>query len=246
MAVKSKKTVPVKAVKVEKIINAEKENDEENSDLEDDENDSYDEELNDEEDGPIPASKKNSTKKMQKPANVAKGKTGQKEAKPGAGAVKDMTLSQRDQRSVFMKRVKSNTTEKDMIEFFARVGKVVKIRFVRNKSIALVLFEKENVVDKAVALNKTVLNGKTVLVERCKPSLGGKDKKKSRESKKKAKKRDTGGKINTSHAKKQKTSDEKQPALKKEQKLQQKQSPKEKTKQPMKTNKPKTIKTKTK
>uniref|UniRef100_A0A182P9J2 RRM domain-containing protein n=1 Tax=Anopheles epiroticus TaxID=199890 RepID=A0A182P9J2_9DIPT len=71
-------------------------------------------------------------------------------------------------RAVYLRKVKADCTDEEILKLFSTVGKCSILKRVRSKSFALVLLDTTEAVDKAMALNGKTLHGRTVAVERYK------------------------------------------------------------------------------
>ncbi|XP_052895483.1 nucleolin-like [Anopheles moucheti] len=89
--------------------------------------------------------------------------------KPAALALtqKD-SRSERVQRTVCVKHLRPNSTDEEIVKFFASAGKCTVAKRVRSKAMAMVLLESTEQIEKAICLNGKSLNGHAVIVERSK------------------------------------------------------------------------------
>lgn len=77
-----------------------------------------------------------------------------------------MSFVEQHEHSVFVKSIKPNSTEEDLVKFFEPVGEVAKIHYIRCRRSAIVRFAKNESVKKALALDNTSLKGWPIYVER--------------------------------------------------------------------------------
>ncbi|XP_050094465.1 nucleolin-like [Anopheles aquasalis] len=195
MAVKSKKTAvaPKQLAKPgkpapKKVVSKKQESEEED--------DPFDEDLDDEEEDDIEMDSEGKAapaKDTKKPVAAEKKPVATEKKPTATGLTKEAILQERDSRSVFMKRVRPNTTDAQMTEFFAGTAKVIRTRFVRSKGVAVVLLDKQEDVEKALNLAGRVLNGKEVRIERCKSQAGGPVRKPKKNKKQRAAAKKKGG-----------------------------------------------------
>ncbi|EAA05745.2 AGAP009336-PA [Anopheles gambiae str. PEST] len=110
----------------------------------------------------------NTPTKANKAGKVAPAKASPKVGGSPNDTQSKQSISDRLARTVCVKHLKPTSTDEQVVEFFADVGKCKLARRVRSKALAIVMFDNAGQVEKALRKSGEALNGHPVVVERSK------------------------------------------------------------------------------